>query len=111
MQEIDISLIQESAGLIKIHFGVEENEIFKQGASNDYTEVLQRLTHVVKYFLDNDFQRLVNGLYKVDVNEDKVKNIFNSEAPDKIAPAIAGLILERELQKCVIRQHYKKNIF
>jgi hypothetical protein len=107
MQEIDIGLIRESALLIRAHFGVEEKEILKEGEQNDYVEVHKRLTRVVSYLLDNDFQRLLNGLYKVDVDETKVKQCFAMEMPSMIAPAIATLILERELQKCVIRQHYK----
>jgi len=46
-------------------------------------------------------------LYRIDVNESKVKAIFTNAAADEIAPQIADLIMERMLQKAKSRIEYK----
>lgn len=44
--------------------------------------------------------------YRIDISETKVKNIINES--DNFFKQVAELILKRELQKVVIREHYKK---
>lgn len=106
--DIDIDLISQSTELIQLHFGISRQELFSVKDENSFTDVHNRLTKVVAYLLEKDLQRLVNGLYKVDVDERKVKAAFTQEDPQQIASSIARLILERELQKCIIRRHYQQ---
>lgn len=54
--------------------------------------------------MDQDFQRLLNILYRIDVNEEKTRMAFASTNPAK---EIAQLIIERELQKVATREKYK----
>lgn len=67
-------------------------------------EFLKLLTRVIQHLLDNDFERLLNGLYRIDVDENKVKMAM---ATDNVAENIARLIIERELQKVETRRRYK----
>ncbi len=53
-------------------------------------------------------EKLWNILYRIDVNETKVKQIFSNSAPLLIAPELADLIIERMLQKAKSRMAYKK---
>lgn len=62
-------------------------------------EVLKLLLH--------DLERLWNILYRIDVNEEKVKQLFAQSDPEKIAPGIAELIYERQLQKAKSRMEYR----
>ncbi|MEN8251645.1 MAG: hypothetical protein ABFS32_22175 [Bacteroidota bacterium] len=66
---------------------------------------LAALARVIQHLLDKDFERLINGLYRIDVSEEKVKQAFASQ--DNIAETIAKLIIERELQKVATREKYK----
>jgi hypothetical protein len=52
-------------------------------------------------------EKLLNILYRIDVNEPKVKAAFAQNNPKLIAPTIAQLILDRELQKAESRRKYK----
>jgi hypothetical protein len=63
------------------------------------------LSQLIRHLLDHDFERLLNGLYRIDVSEDKVKQAMASA--DNVAEAIALLIIEREMQKVVTREKYK----
>jgi hypothetical protein len=72
-----------------------------------YENVLEVLTSSVMYLLLNDMEKLLNILYRIDVNEPKVKAAFAQNNPKLIAPTIAQLILDRELQKAESRRKYK----
>jgi len=63
------------------------------------------LAKVIRHLLDNDFELLLNGLYRIDVNEEKVKLAMASEGD--VAEQIAFLIIEREMQKVVTREKYR----
>ena len=66
-------------------------------------EFLKLLTRVIQHLLDKDFERLMNGLYRIDVDENKVKLAMTT---DQVAENIARLIIERELQKVETRRKY-----
>lgn len=62
------------------------------------------LTGEVGLLIDQDFQRLMNILYRIDINEQKTKMALTQSNPAK---EIAKLIIERELQKVASREKYK----
>ena len=63
------------------------------------------LTELIRHLLDKDFERLINGLYRIDVSEEKVKQAMATG--DDVAGQIALLIIERELQKVRTREKYR----
>jgi len=69
---------------------------------NDFQEVLAK---VIQHLLDNNFERLLNGLYRIDVDEEKVKQAMATG--EDVAGKIASLIIEREMQKVVTREKYR----
>ena len=71
-------------------------------SAEDFNHILTRL---IRHLLDNDFERLINGLYRIDVSEEKVK--LAMATTDDVAEQIALLIIEREMQKVTTREKYK----
>lgn len=71
-----------------------------------YEALLEALTSAVMFLLLNDMEKLLNILYRIDVNEPKVKAAFAQNNPKLIAPTIAKLILDRELEKAASRKKY-----
>ena len=69
-------------------------------------ELLQKLTVFINDLILNDFQRLVAILYKVDVDENKLKRILKEDAGKDAAGIIARLIIEREIQKIETRKQF-----
>ena len=63
------------------------------------------LTQVVQNLLDHDFARLLIGLYRIDVSEEKVKLVMATN--DQVAAKIAILIIDREMEKVITRENYK----
>jgi hypothetical protein len=61
------------------------------------------LTQQIIYLLLNDMEKLLNILYRIDVNEKKVKEVFAQQNPQLIAPLLAQLLIDREMQKAQTR--------
>jgi hypothetical protein len=84
---------------------IQDFDISNPGLVFSKMDALQNwLAGEISILLDRDMQRLFNVLYRIDVNESKVKLAFTADKP---AWEIAGLIIERELQKVASRKKYR----
>jgi CRISPR/Cas system-associated protein endoribonuclease Cas2 len=52
----------------------------------------------------NDFSSLVHILYRIDVSEQKIKNLLRENPDSNAGMILAALIIERQLQKLRSRQ-------
>ena len=66
----------------------------------------EKLIVFINDLIQNNFQRLVAILYKVDVDENKLKRILKEDAGTDAGEIIAGLIIEREIQKIETRKKF-----
>ncbi|MEO5782195.1 MAG: hypothetical protein ABIQ07_02930 [Ginsengibacter sp.] len=69
-------------------------------------ELQQKLTAFINELILNDFQRLITILYRVDVDEKKLKRILIENAGTEAAEIIAILIIERQIQKIETRKQF-----
>jgi hypothetical protein len=67
----------------------------------------RQLVEAVNDLLVNDFNGLVQILYRLDVDENKIRASLAGNAGTDAAELIAGLLLERQLQKLVFRKLVK----
>jgi hypothetical protein len=95
-QEIAIS-----SKLISQYFGLEtySDEL-------TYQLLLEKVTTQVKYMLDDDFQGLLNAMYRIDIDERKFSLALETGQPDDVAKNVAELILERVVLKAKTRLKY-----
>lgn len=76
--------------------------------NNFENEMIELIAFQIKKMLNEDFNQLLELLYKVDINETKVKNVFGQDrAQIDIARDIARLYVERMIQKWHTRQQFK----
>jgi hypothetical protein len=68
-----------------------------------------RLQATVNNMITGDFQQLVNLLYRVDVNERKLKYLLQENVGEDAAAIIAGLIIDRQLEKIASRRQFKND--
>ena len=63
------------------------------------------------YLLDNDISKMMNILYRTDVDEEKLKSLLisNSELPS--AEVIAEAYLRRQKEKIETRKKYSRSFF
>ena len=70
-------------------------------------EIKAALTSVLVQLLLHDLEKLWNILYRIDVNEQKVKALFAGSDATVMAPSLADLIYQRVEQKALTRLQYK----
>ena len=91
--------------LIQKDLSLPDSDI-NQSIAPKMDELHEYLTRAISELLNSDFNRLLNALYRIDVSEKKVAEVISSESPGDIAPRLATLIIERELQKVITRKKY-----
>ena len=69
-----------------------------------------QLSGFVNQLIDQDLQRLVQLLYRLDVSEEKLKKVLADHPAGNAGTMIAQLILERLEQSRITRQQFKSGI-
>lgn len=77
----------------------------------NFDELKKYLTEKLAFLLENKYDVLINILYKIDVSEEKLSELFSGSNRDSIPETLAELIIERQLQKVRFRQMYKDGKF
>ena len=72
-------------------------------------ELKQKLSLHINHLINHDFEKLVSILYRVDVNEKKIRQLLEQKEGENAAGLIADLIIERQLQKIKSRKDSKSN--
>lgn len=69
-------------------------------------ELHLRLAVYINDLIKNNFQQLIMLLYRIDVSEQKLKQLLKEKAGEDAGKIIAALIIERQLQKIKTRQQF-----
>lgn len=71
-------------------------------------EFRQYLIVKLKDLYEHNHELLVNTLYRIDVSEIKLSELFGGKHRNDISEHLADLIIERQLQKIRFRQQFKE---
>ncbi|MBX2888465.1 MAG: hypothetical protein KF829_07415 [Ferruginibacter sp.] len=63
-----------------------------------------QLVEYINHLIIDDFEALINILYRIDINEEKLKDILRQHPDTETANIIADLIINRQIQKLRTRQ-------
>lgn len=77
--------------------------------NNDFEkleEFRKYLTEKMKEMLDNNYNLLINTLYRIDISEKKLAELFSSKNKECIPQKLADLIIERQIEKIYFRKRY-----
>lgn len=74
---------------------------------DNLAQLKKQLTRKIKDLMDSNYEKLINILYRIDINEVKLNELFSSKNRDYIPDRLADLIIERQMQKITIRNMYK----
>ncbi|MGZ3923575.1 MAG: hypothetical protein ACXVBJ_07370 [Flavisolibacter sp.] len=95
---------------------MEDNDAFgqllqlrKQLTETERDGLKRQLIVHINDLLLNDFNRLVQILYRVDVSEQKLKNLLKDNPQTDAAVIIADLLIERQDQKIKTKQSFRSN--
>jgi hypothetical protein len=73
-----------------------------------YSELHAQLAAYINQLVKNDFEKLVTYLYRIDVNEQKLKLLLQQFPDEDAGNIIASLILERQEQKLKTREQFSQ---
>lgn len=96
-------VLQQTALFVQHDFEVEE------AIPDDVTEaeLLAFIAEQVRIWLDTNMEHLFYVLYRLDINELKVRQALSPSAIEMPSEAIAQLIFDREKQKATSRIQYR----
>jgi hypothetical protein len=85
-----------------------QNELAFEFAENlSVNEMQEKIAQYINYLIQNNFNQLVNLLYRIDVNESRLQNLLKENPGEDAGKMIANLIVERQLQKIQTRRDFK----
>lgn len=79
------------------------NTIDKENAG----QLKEQLAAYINDMITNDFSGLVQLLYRVDVDEKKLKDLLQQNQPADAAATISAVIIERQIKKNENRKNFK----
>lgn len=71
-------------------------------------ELREALAVHINQLINHDFEKLVYYLYRIDVDEARMRLMLEKKEGENAAGLIADLIIERQLQKIKSRQQFRQ---
>jgi hypothetical protein len=87
----------------------EISRLFGIDSQHDKSELKSKLTGAINELIVQDFSRLINVLYRLDISEEKLKSALLTNNNEQASDIIVALIIERQLQKIKTRQKFNSN--
>ncbi|MDQ3046517.1 MAG: hypothetical protein M3R27_03145 [Bacteroidota bacterium] len=104
-----IDLIRESAAQLIKDFEMFGLEIkFSGNAYEAYEELFDQVVPHMDQLINSNRSKFLGILYRIDISDEQVKKAVDNNSSEPFSHIITDLIIRRELQKVVIRNHYKK---
>ena len=75
-------------------------------ANISFTELKEQLTQYINHLINTNFEKLIFYLYRIDVQEDKMRQLLQQQEGENAASLIAQLIIDRQLQKIKSRAEF-----
>jgi hypothetical protein len=89
-------------------YAIATAELGLQIKENDSFITKEFLVQKVNELIINDFEKLVNILYRMDVSETKINALLKEFMQEDAAEIIVNLMLERAAQKIKSRQQFNQ---
>ena len=107
MTDSDQTLVKSAARSISVAFDLSDVDALEPA---NFMNIIRSelLNRIIKMLATNP-ERLMALLYRIDVDENRVKEIFASSIPDDIPELLVDLVIERQLAKAATRRAAKKS--
>jgi hypothetical protein len=71
--------------------------------------LLHLLAEKINTLIQDDFNKLLTLLYRIDIDERKLKSLLQDHPDQDAGLLIAGMVLERQQQKAEARKKYRSD--
>jgi hypothetical protein len=99
---------EQLASLINKDLGNQEESMMIPLNGLDQNMIREKLAILIGYMMQDNFEKLCQAMYRLDVSEPKFDRIMNEKPIGEIPYAIADLVIEREMQKVRTRIMHKR---
>lgn len=96
--------VQDTILLLKKDFEISRE---KEAATKE--ELIDLLLPIVQQMLNRDFEKLLQVCYRIDLGENKLKQILHESDPELMAFDLAKALVERQMLKIEIKRKYQDN--
>jgi hypothetical protein len=104
-----LDLIKDTANQIIKDFDMFGMEIkFSGNAYNAYEELFEQIEPNINKLIQSNQQKFMGILYRIDLSDEQIKKAVTENSIEPFSCIVTDLIIKRELQKVVIRNHYKQ---
>lgn len=88
-------------------FSLNENSVqLKDYQGNLFEQLFEVVCPIINKLITNNYQQFLNTLYRIDVNELKLKQEMSKVDANQYSDVVTRLVLQKELQKVIIRNIY-----
>lgn len=99
--------VAEVTGIIAKDFNQLSTK-FEVAQFESLAQLKDELTNKIAEWMDGRFDLLLSTLYRIDIAEENIDNLFSGENREYIPSALAELIIQRQLLKINLRRKYKE---
>lgn len=105
-----LDILNETVQQIEKDFGMSGMEIkFSGTVDNAYEELFSQIHPHIEKLLKASSEKFYNLMYRIDISETKIKKEVAKAKDKSFSAVITDLILNRELQKVIIRKNFSGN--
>lgn len=112
-EEEQIYFVEETFRVLNEDFEFPEkkiiNDLIYRKDNYVMTEIQRVLAGKIKELIENNFEKLQNILYRIDLDQRKVHELYIANTNGDFPNLLAKLIIERQLEKVKTRYFYKMN--
>lgn len=101
-----LPILQEAATILYRQFDIEGDQGLVDEDKAAFEYLKQLLSERIRYLIDHDMEQFLFVLYRIDIEEQKVKEVLATYPLNEAIEAIAVLIIERQKQKVITRRQY-----
>ncbi|NQW29895.1 MAG: hypothetical protein HQ472_05225 [Ignavibacteria bacterium] len=101
---IQQQVVKHVSRVFDLDFDEAEGEIVN---TDTYERIRAELVSRIIELLNTNVEKLFAVLYRIDVTEEKVNEVFNKALPPDVPDMLADLIMERQIQKARSRKEHK----
>ena len=96
--------MQETVNEIITMGDIETNDSFLN--VHTVATLKEKLSDIIAFLMDHNFEKLLWILYRIDVDEQKAKALLSKHLPEDAPAILADLIIQRQLKKEEFRRQY-----
>ena len=96
---------QEVKELLQVDLRIPDNQ--NSLVSVSLNQLREEIKRIVADMINSDFERLLNAMYRLDINEVKFREVISGLHGNDVSGILADMIIDRELKKIETRQKYR----